>query len=135
MLKYFILIFSVFLLIESSAQQKQGSWQDYLSYAEATKIAISPNKIFCATNGGLFYYDLQDNSVSKVSEMMKLSDFGIKTIAFNAANDVLVVAYNNSNIDLIYSSRVINLSDIKRKQLTADKTINNISFIGDEAWL
>jgi streptogramin lyase len=135
MLKYFILIFSGFLLFESNAQQKQGSWRDYLSYTEATKIAISPNKIFCATNGGLFYYDLQDNSVSKVSEMIKLSDFGIKTIAFNAANDVLVVAYNNSNIDLIYSSKVINLSDIKRKQLTADKTINNISFIGDEAWL
>ena len=135
MLKYFSLIFTVFLVLNLNAQRKMGSWQDYLSYTEATKIAISPNKIFCATNGGLFYYDLQDNSVNKVSEMMKLSDFGIKTIAYNDANDVLVVAYNNSNIDLIYSSKVINLSDIKRKQLTADKTINNICFIGDEAWL
>ncbi|HSO88824.1 MAG TPA: two-component regulator propeller domain-containing protein [Draconibacterium sp.] len=135
MLKYLLLIFSVFLLMESNAQQKQGNWKDYLSYTEATKIALATNKVFCATNGGLFYSDLQDNSVNKVSEIMQLSDFGIKTIAYNQANDVLVVAYNSSNIDLIFNTKVVNLSDIKRKQLTNDKTINNISFIGDEAYL
>ncbi|MCA1760583.1 MAG: hypothetical protein LC658_12520, partial [Bacteroidales bacterium] len=135
MLKHFLLIISVFLMIDNNAQQKQGSWQDYLSYTEATKIAISSSKVFSATSGGLFYYDLQDNSVGKVSEIMKLSDFGIKTIAWNEANNVLVVAYNNSNIDLVYNNKVVNLSDIKRKQLTSDKTINNISFIDDEAWL
>ena len=135
MLKNLFLICSVFLIFESSAQKKQGSWQDYLSYSVATKIAISPNKVFCATTGGLYFYDLQDNSVNKLSEFMELSDFGIKTIAYNAANDLLLVAYDNSNIDLVYDSRVINLSDIKRKQLSTDKAINNISFIGDEAWL
>lgn len=135
MFKYLLLIFSVFLIIEGNAQGKQGSWRDYLSYAEATKIAISPDKVYCASSGGLFFYDLQDNSVNKVSDFMNLSDFGIKTIAYNAAYDVLVVAYNNSNIDLIYSDRIVNLSDIKRKQITTDKTINNITFFGDEAWL
>ena len=135
MLKYFLLIFSVFLIIESNAQRKQGSWQDYLSYTEGTKITISPDKVFCATTGGLYFYDLQDNSVNKVSDMLMLSDFGIKTIAYSTANDVLVIAYNNSNIDLIYGGRVVNLSDIKRKQLSSDKSINNITFIDDEAWL
>jgi sugar lactone lactonase YvrE len=101
----------------------------------ATKIAISPDKIFCATTGGLYFFDLQDNSANKVSDLLNLSDFGIKTIAYNETNDVLVVAYNNSNIDLISKGRVVNLSDIKRKQLTTDKTINNISFIDNEAWL
>lgn len=135
MLKYFILIISVFLIISAGAQRKQGSWQDYLSYTEAGKVAISTDKVYCATSGGLYFYDLQDNSVNKVSDFIQLSDFGIKTIAYNAANDVLVVAYNNSNIDLIYSGKVVNLSDIKRKQITADKTISNISFIDNEAWL
>jgi len=135
MLKYLLLIFSVFLIFESSAQRKQGSWLDYLSYSEATKIALANNKVFCATTGGLFYYDMQDNSVVKVSEILNLSDFGIKTIAYNVANDVLVVAYNNSNIDLLYNNRVVNLSDLKRKQITGDKTIYNISLIGDEAYL
>lgn len=135
MLKYLFLICSVFLVSKGFGQKKQGSWQDYLSYTVATKIAISPDKIYCATSGGLYFYDLQDNSANKVSDILNLSDFGIKTMAYNQTNDVLVVAYNNSNIDLISKGKVVNLSDIKRKQLTADKTINNISFIDNEAWL
>ncbi len=134
-IKYIVIVFSFFILNEVVAQGKQGSWRDYLSYTEATKIAISPQKVYCASTGGLFYYDLQDNSVNKVSDFMKLSDFGIKTIAYDEPNDVLVVAYNNSNIDLIYSDRIVNLSDIKRKQITADKTIYNITFLENEAWL
>lgn len=135
MLKYLLLICSFFLILESNAQKKQGSWQDYLSYTAATKIAVSPDKVYCATTGGLFFYDLQDNSANKIADFLQLSDFGIKTMAYSETNDVLVVAYNNSNIDLISKSRVVNLSDIKRKQLTTDKNINNISFIGEEAWL
>ncbi len=135
MLKYYLLIFSVFLILSGNAQRKQGSWQDCLSYSEAQKITVAPDKIYCATTGGLFFFDLQDNSVNKTSDFVRLSDFGIKTIAYNNTSGVLVVAYNNSNLDLVYDGRIINLSDIKRKQLTADKTINNISFINDEAWL
>ncbi len=135
MLKYLILICTVFFVFGGYSQMKMGGWKDHLSYSEATKIAVSPGKVFCATTGGLYFYDLQDNSVDKISEILKLSDFGIKTIAYNEPNDVLVIAYTNSNIDLIIKGRVINLSDIKRKQFSTDKTINNISFIGDEAWL
>ena len=135
MFKYFLIIFSLFLMIEGYAQKKQGSWTDYLSYTEASKIAVSPDKVFCSSSGGLFYYDLQDNSVNKVSDAVQLSDFGIKTIAYSQVNDVLVVAYNNSNIDILYNNRVVNLSDIKRKQLSTDKSINNICFMDDEAWL
>ncbi|MBK6283293.1 MAG: T9SS type A sorting domain-containing protein [Draconibacterium sp.] len=135
MFKYLFLICSVLMILESNAQKKQGSWHDYLSYTAAVKIAVSPDKVYCATTGGLFFYDLQDNSANKVADYLQLSDFGIKTIAYSETNDILVIAYNNSNIDLITNGRVVNLSDIKRKQLTTDKTINNVSFIGEEAWL
>ncbi len=136
MQKYLLLlVLSVLATISSAQQRKAGSWKDYLSYASATKIAISSEKIYCVTEGGLFYYDTQDNSISKISGKVPLSDFGIKTIAYSAENSVLVVAYKNSNIDLIYNDgSVINLSDIKRKQLTGDKSINNISFSGNEAF-
>lgn len=116
------------------AQREKGSWKDYLSFSNANRIAITPAKVYCATGGGLMYYDLQDNSVNKFSGISQLSDFGIKTIAWSNENNVLVIAYNNCNIDLVYEDRVINISDIKRKQL-AGKNINNISFAGNEAYL
>lgn len=135
MSKYFLLIILLLFVFNGFAQRTQGSWQDYLSYTNATKIAVSENKIFCATAGGLFYYDMQDNSVNKLSDVAELSDFGIQTIAYNKENNVLIIAYKNSNIDLVFESEVINLSDIKRKSITGDKSINNISFIGKEAYL
>jgi len=131
----FLVLFLV-LVINASAQREQGSWKDYLSYSNATKVAISTEKVYCATEGGLFYYDLQDNSVNKLSEILTLSDIGIKTIAHNTQNDVLVIAYNNSNVDLVYGNgTVINLPDIKNKFMSSNKSINAISFIDGEAYL
>ncbi|SHJ31441.1 Por secretion system C-terminal sorting domain-containing protein [Tangfeifania diversioriginum] len=128
-----IVIFSI--VFQLNAQRRQGSWQDYLSFSNATKIAVAGSKIYCATEGGLFYYDRDDNSIQKFSGVNGLTDFGIQTIAWNENSEVLVVAYKNSNIDLITESGVVNLSDIKRKQITGDKNIYNISFSEDEAYL
>ncbi|MDB4584333.1 T9SS type A sorting domain-containing protein [Draconibacterium sp.] len=135
MRKYILFLISFALLFQTQAQQVKGGWQDYLSYSNATKIAVSSDKVYCATEGGLLFYDLQDNSVGKFSGLNELSDFGIKTIAYNDESDVLIIAYKNSNIDLVYETGIINLPDIKRKQLTGDKSINNISFIDGEAYL
>ncbi|PIF05503.1 MAG: hypothetical protein CSA36_06255 [Draconibacterium sp.] len=133
--KIIMLAVAMAFIIQAGAQRQQGSWQDYLSYAHGVKIAMAPDKVFCATSGGLMYYDIEDNSVNKFSAIARLSETGIKSIAYNSDNDVLVVVYNNSSIDLIKGEQVSNISDIKRKQITGDKTIHNISFLGNEAYL
>lgn len=133
--KLFLIVVALSLIVQSQAQQAKAGWKDYLSYVNTTKIAISEEIVYCATGGGLMYYDLQDNSINKFSIIAELSDFGIKTISYSTENKVLIIAYTNSNIDLVYGTEVINLSDIKRKQFTGDKSINNISFIGNEAYL
>lgn len=136
MQKITILAAFVFACSIVYGQREMGSWQDYLSYANAKKVALSSEKIYCVTEGGLFYYNLQDNSINKLSGNVPLSDFGVETIAFSQEHNILIVAYHNSNIDLIYENgNVINLTDIKRKQITGDKTIYNISFIDGETYL
>lgn len=135
MLKYTLPFLLIFTVLITAAQKKQGSWHDYLSYNKAVKVALAPNKVYCATEGGLMISDLEDNSVNRFSDVAALSDFGIKTIAFSKENSVLIVAYKNSNLDLVSDSKVVNLSDIKRKQLTGSKAIHNISFISNEAFL
>lgn len=132
-MKIFLLLSICLLFVfQSFAQREAGTWQDYLSFANAQKVAIGNERVYCASLGGLFYYDLQDNSVYKVSQ---LSDFGIKTIESDPANNRLLIAYSNSNLDIISNGNVVNLSDIKRKMITADKSINDITIRGDEAYL
>ena len=135
MQKFILWILGILLFFQVNAQREKETWQDYLSYSNATKIAVADDKVYCVTEGGLFYYDLEDNSTNKLSELIDLSDVGVSTIAYNKANKVLVIAYTNSNIDLVRESGVVNLPDIKRKQMTGDKSINNISFVDDEVFL
>jgi sugar lactone lactonase YvrE len=135
MQKILIITTAILLALQGTPQQRQNKWQEYLSYSNGLKIALANQKIYCASEGGLFYFDRSDNSVNKITRVNGLSDFGIRTIAWSQQNNVLVVAYNNSNIDLVYENRIVNLSDIKRKQLTGDMNIYNISFSGSDAYL
>ena len=73
MQKYILFIVLIVASNILNAQGKIGSWKDYLSYNNASKIAISPEKIFCVTEGGLFYFDIQDNSVNKSTFEINLS--------------------------------------------------------------
>jgi hypothetical protein len=136
-MKIFILfVVALFLIAPCSAQREQGTWEDYLSYSNATKVAISPEKVYCLTDGGLFYFDLEDNSVNKLSDVVTLSDFGISTISYSTEKEILLIAYTNSNIDLLYEDgSIVNLPYIKNKSITGDKSINAISFSGSEAYL
>lgn len=132
MRKFVLSLLGLILWSATYSQSILGEWKDYLSYSNAVKVDASDNKIYCSTEGGLFYFDTEDNSLNKVNN---LSDFGIQTIAYSSENNLLVVVYSNSNIDILKDGYVINLSDIKRKSITGDKTINNITFRGSNAYL
>lgn len=127
-----LLLLGLVITVQSNAQKAVGTWTDYLSFSNGIKVVDAGDRVFCATEGGLFYVDNEDNSINKFSD---LSDFGISTMAYNSSEDLLIVAYTNSNIDLIREGQVFNLSDIKRKITTSDKTIHNISIQNKEAYI
>ncbi len=127
-----IFLLSFTLYFQVSADSDDETWTEYLSYTDAIDVAVADNLIFCATDGGLFYYDTDDNTINKYSG---LSDMGIECIAYSEDEEVLLVAYTSSNIDLIYESELINLPDISNKTMSGDKSINNITFYGSEAYL
>lgn len=112
-----------------------GQWRDHLPYKKTISVAEAGDKVYCATPYSMFYYNKSDNSINRLSKINGLSDFGIRSIRYNETKDVLLVAYTNANIDLIYENQIINLPDIKRANLLGSKTINNILFIDELAYL
>lgn len=138
MMKFYYLLFTALILLAGPhgfAQPAIGEWTDYQSYAHASKVVNAGDKIYCVTEGGLFVFDKTDNSIRKMSGINGLSDTGIQQIAYSNENDVLLIAYQNANIDLLSGNKIVNLSDIKRKQLPADKTVHSIYFSGNLAYL
>ncbi|MBN1820045.1 MAG: T9SS type A sorting domain-containing protein [Prolixibacteraceae bacterium] len=135
-MKKHIFTFLLFLsIISVSSAQKIGEWKEFLSFSYALDVADGGEKIYCAAQGGLFYYNIIDNSIQKINRLTGLNDFNITSIEYSPENQLLMVAYKNSNIDLIYDNNIINLSDIKRKSIMGDKSINNIFFRGSEAYI
>lgn len=138
MIKFKILL--TFLLISVAmlcgfTQPAIGEWTDYQSYSQAKSLVDTGEKIYCVTEGGLFSLNKLDNSIQKMSGINGLSDVGVQRLAYSKENNSLLIAYQNANIDLMIGTDIYNLSDIKRKQIPADKTINNVLFYGNLAYL
>lgn len=115
--------------------QAVGSWTNYQSYRSASKLVDAGNLVYCAGNGSLFSFNKTDNSVQKINSINGLSDVNVQSIAYSKETETVVVAYQNSNIDLITGKDIYNLDDIKRKQIMGNKTINQIFFDKKLAYL
>ncbi|MDX9932593.1 MAG: two-component regulator propeller domain-containing protein [Bacteroidales bacterium] len=113
-----------------------GEWRDHLPYSTVIDLAITGDLIYAATPYSLFYYDVPKWEMVRLSTVQGLSDIGISSIEYSDTYKTLVVAYSNTNIDLILpDSSVFNLSDIKRKSIPGNKTINNIVINGRYAYM
>ena len=42
-----------------------GYWKDYMSYTKATKVEVGINRTYCVTEGALYYFDHEDQSIKK----------------------------------------------------------------------
>ena len=127
-----------FLLIPLSIFSQDvpiGEWKDYLSYNSAHYIAEKNDKIYCVTSNGLFYLQKSDNSIKRMSKITGLSEFDVKQIQHSSELDITIITYKNCNVDLIKNNQVINISDIKRKEITGVKSINNITLKNELAYL
>ena len=131
---YFVVI--VFLTQAVKAQIPVGSWQIHLPYQNVKCIANAGNYIYGASASGLFSYNKNNGEIRDLSKIDGLSDVEPSTLAYSSKSEVLVIGYKNGNIDLwSENSTPINISDIKRKLISADKRINHILIIDAYAYL
>jgi hypothetical protein len=106
-----------------------GEWRDHFSYQKTFRVADAGDKIYASSELTLFSYDKAEGNIEKLSKINGLSDAGIQTIAFDDENNALVIVYTDSNIDILKDNTIYNLSDLKRKQITGNKSVNAITFI------
>ncbi len=128
-----------FCCIASVASQGQnlaiGNWQHHLPNNRIIAIAETPTKLIGATPYALIVYNKDDQSVEKVDKVKGLSDFGISSIAFAKEQEMLIVGYENGNVDIIKNNQVFNIPDIKMASVMGSKKINSILIIADKAYL
>ena len=135
--KYIIVICLIFLSVMTGfTQTSLHQWTTHAPGMKVINVEKVNEKIFAATPYEVFYYNTYDNSINKLSKVNGLSDFGVGVMRYNPEVGLVFVGYSNANIDLIdKDGNVTNISDIKNKNILADKTIKDVYFINNLAYV
>ena len=112
-----------------------GEWRVHLPFTSTRTVAVGADKVFAGSGNAMFSYSESDFSMEQYTRANGFSELGINALSYNAENDVLVVAYENANVDLLKGNRVVNVSDIERASVSGEKTVNNIHVNGNFAYL
>jgi hypothetical protein len=112
-----------------------GTWRTHFSYENGKLVAATGSKVFCAVQNGLFYVDLEDNSINKFSKIDGLSDATISAMKYNSTRNLLTVGYETGNIDIILPESIINIDLIVSENISASKEIRDITYFEDNAFL
>lgn len=130
-----ILNFQFSIFNSAQSQTAVGHWRDCLDYSWTNHVTYAGDRIYAAARGGIFCYDFEDNTLTRLCKGKGLNDVGIATMNYDPVTKCLVVAYNNSNVDLIIDGQTYNLSDIKRSEISGDKSIYHVRFANRRAYL
>ncbi len=132
-LLFYLIFFNVVL---SFAQIPIYQWTTHVPGMKVINVEKVHERIYAATPYELYYYNTGDNSINKLTKVNGLSDFGIDVMRYNPHTDMILIGYSNANIDIIDNDgNIINISDIKNKYILGNKSINDVYFIDDKAYL
>ena len=138
-LSFISIFFSLFILpaFAQNTSVSIGSWREHTPYNKAIDVAEDNNGlVYCASQFGIFTYSKNNGELNTLSRLKELSDLEVSTLRFDRLTGVMLIAYDNSNIDMIFSDKnVVNLPDIKQKNIIGGKHINSIFFLNGYAYL
>lgn len=106
-----------------------------MPYQQAVEVLKSGNTLYGICNSGLFSFDLRDSTFQLITKVDGLSEVKIKTAALDNTSGALIVAYENTNIDIIKGREIINVDDILKKEISGLKSVNSIDCINGVAYI
>lgn len=125
------------LLSITTASAEGGSWKIHPVFGATPTNAIDVgDRIFYLVSNNLFCFDKDTKENAVYDKSNYLNDTQVKNIYYNYDKKYLVVAYNNSNIDIILENgRVKNIPDITNSLIPSYKTINHVTFCGNRIYV
>jgi len=112
-----------------------GTWRTHAAYNNVLSIAISPDKVYAGTSGGLFYFDKQYNNAAPITKLDGLSETDVKKVNYDIKSQTLIIIYGDGNIDLLQNNKIKNLNLIQQSNAIQNKNINQINILNNIAYL
>jgi len=111
-------------------------WRIHLPYNAVFSITESPERLYIGAERGFYSFHKTSGEIEIFSKVNGFSDVEVSKVAYHNDLDLLFIAYESTNIDILKSDGVIvNISAIKRESILGIKKINDIHFEGNLAYL
>ncbi len=119
---------TAFLFLQAAKAQNMpiGQWQSHLPYNTAVSVASDGFRIYVATQHSFYIQSVVNEETTPFSKVTGMSDMGMSKIAYDGLTGAVILAYQNSNIDLYKDGIFYNIPDLKLKSVAGTKRINNI---------
>ncbi len=103
-----------------------GFWRSHLPYNNVRSMATDGRTIFAATQLSMFTKDIITDEWSQYSKTEGMSDIQMSCIGYDPYTEMVILAYQNGNIDLFRNNSFYNIPDLKLKSVSGSKTIHDI---------
>ncbi len=138
-MKYIKPLISTLLLIGwafgAFAQNAIGEWKDYLNYTRSIDVVVLHQRVFVTNNNAVFVYNTQDNSLERLNKITGLSGVGIFSLSADTDQNLVIVGYEDGNMDILENGEISNFAEIKNSTIVGDKAIRQITFNGNAAYI
>ena len=121
------------IYLHASAQSSigpLGQWREHYNN-KSVQYVVKGNDLYGATTNQVFSIDAKNN-IQFLGKSNGLHEIEIAAIAWDPIQSQLIIAYKNSNIDIVKGDEIFSIADIYLSKVYANKKINSIQILG--AW-
>ena len=112
-----------------------GTWRAHPAYNDATFSIKAFGCIYVLSDGALYLFDPSDNALYTIDKTGGMGDYDIAAIDYCSSEKVILMAYSNGNMDLLYEDQgIYNFTDIKNNNSGSIK-VNELKVIGRNAYI
>lgn len=129
---------TLILILLSASQLIFGAdrkWNFHLSNVKTYDVVKGDNKVYFLSDGGVYYYNEEDNSVTTITKKDQLSGANFGGIEYSIVTNKLVIYYENSVVDVWADNEVYTFNDISRKSISGNKLIYGATCYEDLCYL
>ena len=136
-MKCFVYILSLLLCQLGLAQNKLGaigSWRSHYNHSSISQV-VKGDQYYLAAKNEIIRID-STQTIQSIGKAEGLHEIGIQAIAWDAQGEQLIIAYQNSTIDIKQGDQIYVINAIKNTSLYNNKNItyikvkNDLAFIG-----
>lgn len=111
------------------------TWRMHLPYFSVQQVVEASDKLYVHSNVGVYSIGLNTGEVEFLTKVNGFTETNVERIGYSDEYTTLVIAYASGNIDLLKDNKIINIPAVLRSSIVGLKTVNDITFNNNFAYL